>query len=214
MLRVGLTGGIGAGKSAVAALLAARGAVVIDADQLAREVVEPETDGFGRVVAAFGPKVVGPDGRLDRPRLAEIVFNDPARLATLNAIVHPRVAARTAELAASAPENSVLVVDVPLLVENHLEGAYDVVLVVDAPDDVRIARLTGPRGLTEVGCQGTDGGAGHPGGPPRGRGLRGRQLRGPRRPGGTGRRGLGATRSRGIVIVRSRLSAGRRTVAA
>lgn len=149
VLRVGLTGGIGAGKSAVAALLAERGAVVIDADQLAREVVEPETDGFGRVVAAFGPKVVGADGRLDRPRLAEIVFNDPVRLATLNAIVHPRVAARTAELAASAPENSVLVVDVPLLVENHLEGAYDVVLVVDAPDDVRIARLTGPRGLTE-----------------------------------------------------------------
>ena len=168
--------------------------MVIDADQLAREVVEPETDGFGRVVAAFGPRWWEPDGRLDRPRLAEIVFNDPVRLATLNAIVHPRVAARTAELAASAPENSVLVVDVPLLVENHLEGAYDVVLVVDAPDDVRIARLTGPRGLTESDVRAR---------------MAAQATREDRleaadfvvdnsgdlaRPGGTGRRGLGATR--------------------
>lgn len=150
MLRVGLTGGIGAGKSAAAALLAERGAVVIDADQLAKEVVEPGTEGFARVVAAFGPEIVGSDGRLNRPRLAEIVFRDPTRLTALNAIVHPRVAARTAELAAAAPDDCVLVIDVPLLVENHLEGAYDVVLVVDAPDDVRLARVMGARGLSEA----------------------------------------------------------------
>ena len=149
MLRVGLTGGIGSGKSAVAALLAEHGAVVVDADQLAREVVEPGTPGYERVVAAFGGDVVGADGRLDRARLGQVVFNDPERLATLNAIVHPLVAERSADLAGRAPEDAVLVMDVPLLVENHLEGAYDVVIVVDTPDDVRLARLIRDRGMSE-----------------------------------------------------------------
>lgn len=149
MLRVGLTGGIGSGKSVVAAMLAARGAVLIDADVLAREAVEPGTPGYAAVVAAFGTEVVAPDGRLDRARLGQLVFADPDRLATLNAIVHPLVASRSADLAASAAEDAVLVMDVPLLVENHLEGAYDVVIVVDAPDDVRLARLVGVRGMPE-----------------------------------------------------------------
>ena len=148
MLRVGLTGGIGSGKSAVAERLAALGAVVIDADKLAREVVEPGTSGFDRVVREFGSEVVGRDGSLDRSRLAEIVFTEPQRLAKLNAIIHPLVAVRSSEIAEEVPEDAILVADVPLLAENHLEGAYDVVVVVDAPDDVRLRRLVA-RGMTE-----------------------------------------------------------------
>ncbi len=150
MLRVGLTGGIGSGKSAVAELLAAHGAVVIDADRLARDVVRAGTQGFDRVVKEFGDTVVGADGELDRAALAAIVFDDPERLAALNAIVHPLVGARTAELAGLAPQDSVLVVDVPLLVENRLDGAYDIVVVVDAPDDVRLERLRESRGMDET----------------------------------------------------------------
>ncbi|MFC7328390.1 dephospho-CoA kinase [Marinactinospora rubrisoli] len=149
MLRVGLTGGIGSGKSEVARRLADRGAVVIDADRLAREVVEPGTSGLAEVVAEFGEGVLTPDGRLDRGRLGEIVFADAERLARLNAIVHPRVAERSAELMAAAPRDAVVVYDVPLLVENGLAGDYDVVVVVDAPDDVRIARVVTDRGMTE-----------------------------------------------------------------
>jgi dephospho-CoA kinase len=145
---VGLTGGIGSGKSEVARLLAAHGAVVIDADQLAREVVEPGTPGLAQVVAAFGPDVLGPDGRLDRKALAARVFSDGAALARLNAIVHPLVAERGAELVAEAPVDAVVVHDVPLLVENGLEDAYDLVVVVDAPEEARLARLAA-RGLTE-----------------------------------------------------------------
>jgi dephospho-CoA kinase len=145
---VGLTGGIGSGKSEVARLLAAHGAVVIDADQLAREVVEPGTPGLAQVVAAFGPDVLGPDGRLDRKALAARVFSDGAALARLNAIVHPLVAERGAELVAEAPVEAVVVHDVPLLVENGLEDAYDLVVVVDAPEEARLARLAA-RGLTD-----------------------------------------------------------------
>jgi dephospho-CoA kinase len=145
---VGLTGGIGSGKSEVARLLAAHGAVVIDADQLAREVVEPGTPGLAQVVAAFGPDVLGPDGRLDRKALAARVFSDGAALARLNAIVHPLVAERGAELVAEAPVDAVVVHDVPLLVENGLEDAYDLVVVVDAPEEARLARLAA-RGLTD-----------------------------------------------------------------
>jgi dephospho-CoA kinase len=148
VLRVGLTGGIGSGKSEVARMLAAHGALVIDADRLAREVVEPGTPGFARVVEAFGPDVVAPDGRLDRKALAALVFSDAGELARLNAIVHPLVGDLTVELVAEAPADSVVVHDVPLLVENGLEGAYDLVVVVDAPEDVRLARLVA-RGLTE-----------------------------------------------------------------
>jgi len=141
VLRVGLTGGIGSGKSEVARRLAELGALVVDADVVAREVVEPGTPGFARVVEAFGPEVLAADGSLDRAALAARVFSDPERLAVLNRIVHPLVAARTADLVADAREDTVVVNDVPLLVENGLEGAYDVVVVVDAPEDVRLQRL-------------------------------------------------------------------------
>ena len=149
MIKVGLTGGIGAGKSEVARLLAAHGAVVIDADALAREAVAPGSEGLARVVAEFGAEVLAPDGTLDRPRLGRIVFADPARLAALNAIVHPYVGRRSHELIATAPSDAVVVYDVPLLVESDLQGQYDVVVVVDVPPDVQLQRLTGPRGMTE-----------------------------------------------------------------
>ncbi|MFC3998553.1 dephospho-CoA kinase [Nocardiopsis sediminis] len=141
MLRVGLTGGIGSGKSAVSRRLAEHGAVVVDADRIAREVVEPGTPALAEIVAEFGDGVLTREGALDRPRLGEIVFSDDAKLARLNAIVHPRVAERTEELMSAAPNGSVVVYDVPLLVENGLGPLYDLVIVVDAPEDVRIERL-------------------------------------------------------------------------
>ncbi|MFV2197902.1 dephospho-CoA kinase [Nocardiopsis sp. LOL_012] len=149
MLRVGLTGGIGSGKSAVSAELARRGAVVVDADAIAREVVEPGTEGLAEVVAEFGEGVLAPGGGLDRARLGEIVFSDGERLARLNAIVHPRVAERSAELMEQARESGaeVVVYDVPLLVENGLGGLYDVVVVVDTPDEVRVERVAADRGM-------------------------------------------------------------------
>src|SRR3954449_3470028 len=123
VLSIGLTGGIGSGKSTVAALLAARGAVVVDADRIAREVVEPGTPGLAAVVAAFGEEVLGPDGALDRPALAAVVFAAPEARARLDGIVHPLVRARATELAAAAPPGAVLVHDVPLLVGTGLGGA-------------------------------------------------------------------------------------------
>lgn len=147
VLTVGLTGGIGSGKSEVARLLAARGAVVIDADQLAREVVVAGTPGFAAVVDAFGPGVVAADGSLDRPALAALVFADPVALRRLESIVHPLVGARAAELMAASPQDAVVVYDVPLLVENGLEERYDVVVVVDADDETRLTRLAA-RGLS------------------------------------------------------------------
>jgi dephospho-CoA kinase len=147
VLRVGLTGGIGSGKSEVSRRLAAQGAVVIDADMIAREVVEPGTEGLAEVVAAFGPEVLTPDGRLDRARLGDIVFADPALRARLNAIVHPRVGARMAELERGA-SGAVVVHDVPLIAENSRAGAYDVVVVVDAPPKVQAERLVRYRGMT------------------------------------------------------------------
>jgi dephospho-CoA kinase len=140
-VRVGLTGGVGSGKSTVSALLAERGAVIIDADAIAREVVEPGTPGFDAVVAHFGESVVGADGRLDRPALAAIVFRDEARRAELNAIVHPLVGQRTAELMADAPDGAIVVYDVPLLVESDLAAGFDIVVVVEAGVDTRLARL-------------------------------------------------------------------------
>jgi dephospho-CoA kinase len=137
---VGLTGGVGSGKSTVARLLAERGAEVIDADALAREVVEPGRPGFEAVVARFGPAVVGPDGALDRPALAALVFRDPAARADLNAIVHPLVAEETLRRVADLPERSVVVMDVPLLVE-AARGGYHAVVVVEAPEDARLERL-------------------------------------------------------------------------
>jgi dephospho-CoA kinase len=140
-MRVGLTGGVGSGKSTVATLLAEHGAVVIDADAIAREVVEPGTPGFEAVVATFGEDVVGPDGRLDRPKLAGIVFGDESKRVQLNAIVHPLVGQRTIELAQAAPADAVVVYDIPLLVENNMAAGFDIVLVVEADQDLRLARL-------------------------------------------------------------------------
>jgi dephospho-CoA kinase len=148
VLRIGLTGGIGSGKSTVSGLLAARGAVIVDADRIAREVVEPGTPGLAAVVEAFGEQVLGADGSLDRPALAAVVFSDPAARARLDAVVHPLVRRRTAELVAEAPVDAVVVNDVPLLVETGQAASYDVVLVVEADPEIRVARLV-QRGLTE-----------------------------------------------------------------
>lgn len=150
VLRVGLTGGIGAGKSTVAGRLAECGALVIDADRIAREVVEPGTDGLRQIVAAFGPEVLAADGSLDRPTLAGRVFSDDDARATLNGIVHPKIAVRTAELIAAAADDAVIVHDVPLLVEGGMAAAYHLVIVVDAPIEERIRRLTASRGMAEA----------------------------------------------------------------
>jgi dephospho-CoA kinase len=148
MLRVGLTGGIGAGKSEVSQRLAAQGATVIDADAVARTVVAPGTPGLAEVAAAFGPGVLRPDGSLDRPRLGEIVFADPELRARLNAIVHPLVGARMTELEQAAGTAGIVVHDVPLIAENGLASTYDIVVVVDAPRRVQADRLMKHRGLT------------------------------------------------------------------
>jgi dephospho-CoA kinase len=147
VLTIGLTGGIGSGKSTVAALLAAHGARVVDADRIAREVVEPGTPGLAAVVAEFGARVLTPAGALDRPALAALVFGDPAARARLDALVHPLVRARAAELVAAAPADAVVVQDVPLLVETGQAGSFDLVLVVEADVETRVARLV-DRGLS------------------------------------------------------------------
>jgi dephospho-CoA kinase len=145
---VGLTGGVGAGKSAVSTLLAGHGAVVIDADAIAREVVEPGTVGYDAVVARFGPAVVAVAGGLDRGVIAGIVFEDEAARRDLNAIVHPLVGQRSAELMAAIPADAIVVYDVPLLVEGGLSTGFDVVVVVEADEATRLARLA-ERGLPE-----------------------------------------------------------------
>ncbi|SDX62438.1 dephospho-CoA kinase [Modestobacter sp. DSM 44400] len=146
MLRIGLTGGIGSGKSTVAALLTERGALVVDADRIARDVVAPGTPGLAAVVAEFGEQVLAANGSLDRPALAAVVFSDPAARARLDAIVHPLVRARAAEALAAAPREAVVVQDVPLLVETGQAGSYDLVLVVQTDGEERVRRLVG-RGL-------------------------------------------------------------------
>ena len=150
MITVGLTGGIGSGKSEVARLLAAHGAVVVDADALAREAVAPGTPGLAEVVAEFGPEVLAADGSLDRAALGRVVFGDETRLAALEAIVHPYVGRRSAELMGAAAPGSVVVYDVPLLVEKGLQDGYDVVVVVDAADETRLRRLVEIRGMPEA----------------------------------------------------------------
>ncbi|MFF5721076.1 dephospho-CoA kinase [Streptomyces buecherae] len=149
MLKLGLTGGIGAGKSEVSRLLASYGAVVIDSDKIAREVVEPGTPGLAAVVAEFGEEILDTEGRLDRPKLGSIVFADPQRLAALNAIVHPLVRDRSAELESAAGADSIVVHDVPLLTENGLAPLFDLVLVVNASSQTQLDRLVRLRGMTE-----------------------------------------------------------------
>jgi dephospho-CoA kinase len=149
MLMVGLTGGIGAGKSAVLTRITQLGGVAVDADALAREVVEPGTAGLAEVVAAFGTGVLRPDGSLDRAALGRIVFTDEASRRRLESIIHPRVRARTAELVARAAPDAVVVNDVPLLVEAGLAGTFDLVIVVVSDQAIRLRRLVDDRGMAE-----------------------------------------------------------------
>lgn len=148
MLRVGLTGGIGAGKSMVAARLAQRGAWVIDSDRIAREVVAPGTAGLGAVADEFGTEILTTDGVLDRSALAARVFDDADARGRLNAIVHPLVAARSAELVAAAPPDAIVVQDVPLLVETGLMAGFILVIVVHAAAVERLRRLVEQRGMS------------------------------------------------------------------
>ncbi|TFH56929.1 dephospho-CoA kinase [Glutamicibacter arilaitensis] len=150
MLHVGLTGAVASGKSAVAAKLAALGAVVIDADKLARQVVEPGTPGLGAIKDTFGEDVLLPDGSLNRPALAAIVFSDEAQRAKLNAIVHPLVRADAQKLRDAAPKQALVVEDIPLLVESGQAEKFDAVVVVQAPLEERMRRMVYDRGWTEA----------------------------------------------------------------
>lgn len=148
---VGLTGGIGSGKSTVAASLAARGAAVVDADRIAREVVEPGGAAYAALVERFGPGVLQADGSLDRQALADVAFNDPAALEDLNGITHPAIGAVVAErIGAAAQTHEIVVLDIPLLtITNKARIGFDFVVVVDAPEDVAVQRLVDQRGFSE-----------------------------------------------------------------
>jgi dephospho-CoA kinase len=155
MLRVGLTGGIGSGKSAVSERLAALGAVVLDGDKAARAVVEPGTPGLAAIAEAFGPGVLRDDGTLDRPKLAGIVFSDEKARATLNAITHPLIhayliaeEAAAEEAAAAGGPGTIVVHDIPLLAEGQRSSDFDAVIVVDVPPELQVTRLAG-RGMSE-----------------------------------------------------------------
>ena len=149
MLRVGLTGGIGSGKSTVSGQLAALGAVVVDADAVAREVVEPGTPALAAVADRFGAQVVTADGHLDRPALGRVVFGNPTALRDLEALTHPAIWARTAQLVDDAGPDAVVVHDMPLLVEKGMGAEYHLVVVVGAAEEVRVRRLVELRGMTE-----------------------------------------------------------------
>lgn len=148
MLKIGLTGGIASGKSLVATRLRELGAILVDADALAREVVEPGTPGLAAIEAEFGPDILTADGRLDRPALGAVIFADAGRRAALNAIVHPLVRARSAALVAEAAPGSVVVQDIPLLVESGQGSAFHLVLVVDATAEAQLRRMVQYRGMT------------------------------------------------------------------
>lgn len=147
-VRVGLTGGVASGKSTVSAILAELGAVVIDADALAREVVARGTPGLDAVAAEFGPSLLTPEGDLDRPAMGRLVFGDEAARRRLEAIVHPLVIRRMAELEAAAGEDDVVVHDIPLLAEGGRADTFDAVVVVDAPRDLQVQRMLSERGWT------------------------------------------------------------------
>ena len=149
MLRVGLTGGIGSGKSSVSAILASLGAIIIDYDQLARDVVTPGTPALAAIAQRFGPSVLGADGSLDRPALGAIVFSDPAARAALELITHPAIRELAVQSEASAPDDAIVVHDNPLLVEMGGDTHCDVVIVVDVPPEAQLKRLMGSRGMTE-----------------------------------------------------------------
>ncbi len=147
-MRVGLTGGVASGKSTVSAILAELGAVVIDADLLAREVVARGTPGLAEIVDAFGPEVLTEDGELDRPAMGALVFADPEKRKTLERIIHPRVRARGSEIEAAAPEGALVVHDIPLLAETGQAAAFDAVIVVDVPIEVQVERMMTLRGMS------------------------------------------------------------------
>jgi dephospho-CoA kinase len=152
-MRVGLTGGVASGKSTVSAMLADLGAVIVDADILAREVVARGTEGLTEVVAEFGPEVLTEDGALDRSALGALVFADADRRRALEAIIHPRVRARAAEIEAAAPADSVVVHDIPLLAETGQAGSFDAVIVVDVPREIQLDRMVRLRGMAAEDAQ-------------------------------------------------------------
>lgn len=150
MLRIGLSGGIGAGKSTVSSTFSDLGGVVVDGDVISREVVQPGTEGLAKLVEAFGEEILQDDGSLNRPALASIAFSDDEKRATLNGIVHPLVGARRAELIDAAADDAVIIEDIPLLVESQMAPMFPLVVIVHADEDVRIARLIEHRGFTEA----------------------------------------------------------------
>jgi dephospho-CoA kinase len=147
-LRVGLTGGIASGKSTVSRMLSDLGAVIIDSDLIAREVVEPGTDGLKEVVAAFGPEILTEDGALDRPKVGAIVFADPEKRKVLEGIIHPRVFLRAIEIDEAAGEHAVIVNDIPLLAETNQADRFDAVVVVDVPTELQVERMVRDRGMS------------------------------------------------------------------
>ncbi|MGA5545949.1 dephospho-CoA kinase [Mycobacterium sp. NPDC051198] len=149
MLRIGLTGGIGAGKSTVSATFSDLGGIIVDGDVIAREVVEPGTEGLAKLVEAFGDGILLPEGVLNRPALAAVAFSDDEKRATLNGIVHPLVAHRRSELIAAAHEDAVIVEDIPLLVESQMAPMFPLVIIVNADAELRVKRLIEYRGFTE-----------------------------------------------------------------
>jgi dephospho-CoA kinase len=149
VFRIGLSGGIGAGKSTVSSAFAAAGGIIVDGDVIAREVVAPGTEGLATLVAAFGVEILLPDGALNRPALAAVAFSDEDKLKLLNSIVHPLVGKRRAELIDQAPVGSVVVEDIPLLVESQMAPMFPLVIIVHAGEDVRVARLIEYRGFSE-----------------------------------------------------------------
>ena len=189
-IRVGLTGGVASGKSTVSAALAEHGAVIIDADALAREVVAKGTPGLAAVVEEFGAELLGPDGELDRPAMGRLVFNDESARRRLEAIVHPLVFERIVALEEGASEDAVVVHDIPLLAESGRADTFDAVIVVDAPHEVQVQRMTARPRLDHRGRRVSDRLAGLAGGPPRGRHARHREHRDARRPPPEGGGGL------------------------
>jgi dephospho-CoA kinase len=150
VLRIGLTGGIGAGKSTVSATFSELGGIVVDGDVISREVVEPGTEGLAALVEAFGQEILLPDGALNRPALAAVAFSDDEKRKTLNGVVHPLVGKRREELIAAAPVGSVIVEDIPLLVESHMAPMFPLVIIVNADPELRVARLIQHRGFSEA----------------------------------------------------------------